>query len=94
MGGSESSSKHTTREPSSAAKAADKTPASRSDRVGIAALTETTRGRSLVPMTVATIRRFPSLRGLASSPRRGLAEVATIAGLYGFYELVRGQGHG
>jgi hypothetical protein len=44
-------------------------------------------------MNVATLHRLPSLRGLASSPRRGLVEVATIAGLYGFYELVRGQGH-
>jgi hypothetical protein len=43
-------------------------------------------------MSVATLHRPPSLRGLASSPRRGLVEVATIAGLYGFYELVRGQG--
>jgi hypothetical protein len=44
-------------------------------------------------MNVATIHRFPSLRGLASSPHRGLVEVATIVGLYGFYEVVRGQGH-
>jgi hypothetical protein len=44
-------------------------------------------------MNVATLHHLPSLRGLASSPRRGLVEVATIAGLYGFYELVRGQGH-
>ena len=36
---------------------------------------------------------LPSLRGLASTPRRGLVEVAAIAGLYGIYELVRGQGH-
>jgi PAP2 superfamily protein len=42
---------------------------------------------------VATIRRLPSLRSLASTPHRGLVEVATIFGLYGFYEVVRGQGH-
>jgi PAP2 superfamily protein len=42
---------------------------------------------------VATIRRLPSLRSLASTPHRGLVEVATIIGLYGFYEVVRGQGH-
>jgi hypothetical protein len=49
--------------------------------------------RSLVPMNVATLHRLPSFRSLASSPRRGLVEVATLAGLYGFYEVVRGQGH-
>jgi PAP2 superfamily len=38
-------------------------------------------------MSVAT------LRGLASSPRRGLVEVATLAALYGAYEVIRGQGH-
>jgi hypothetical protein len=38
-------------------------------------------------MSVAT------LRGLASSPHRGLAEVATLSVLYGVYEVVRGQGH-
>jgi hypothetical protein len=43
-------------------------------------------------MNVATIH-LPSFRSLASSPRRGLVEVATLAGLYGFYEVVRGQGH-
>jgi PAP2 superfamily len=43
-------------------------------------------------MSVATLH-LPSLRGLASSPRRGLVEVATIAALYGIYEVVRGQGH-
>jgi hypothetical protein len=42
---------------------------------------------------VATLHRLPSPRGLASTPHRGLVEVATIAGLYGFYEAVRGQGH-
>src|SRR6266508_3158124 len=52
-----------------------------------------TRGRSLVPMNVATFHRFPSFRGLASSPQRGLVEVATLVGLYGVYEIVRGQGH-
>src|SRR5215208_6215658 len=49
--------------------------------------------RSLVPMNMATLHRLPSFRSLASSPRRGLVEVATLAGLYGFYEVVRGQGH-
>ena len=43
-------------------------------------------------MSVATLH-LPSLRGLASSPRRGLVEVATLVGLYGIYELVRGQGN-
>jgi hypothetical protein len=38
-------------------------------------------------MSVATLRNF------ASSPRRGVAEVATLAALYGVYEVVRGQGH-
>ena len=38
-------------------------------------------------MSVATVR------GLASSPRRGLVEVATLTVLYGFYEVIRGQGH-
>jgi hypothetical protein len=28
-----------------------------------------------------------------ATPHRGLVEVATLAGLYGFYEIVRGQGH-
>ena len=37
-------------------------------------------------MSVATLRSF------ASSPRRGAVEVATLAALYGVYELVRGQG--
>jgi hypothetical protein len=43
-------------------------------------------------MNVATLHHS-SFRGLASSPRRGLVEVATLVGLYGIYELVRGQGH-
>jgi hypothetical protein len=38
-------------------------------------------------MNVATLRR------LASSPHRGLVEVATLFVLYGLYEVVRGQGH-
>ena len=42
-------------------------------------------------MNVATLHQY-SIRGLASSPRRGLVEVATLVGLYGIYELVRGQG--
>ena len=44
-------------------------------------------------MSVATLHRLPSLRALASSPRRGLAEVATLSLLYGVYEVIRGQGH-
>ena len=44
-------------------------------------------------MSVATLHRLPSLRSLASTPHRGLVEVATIFGLYGLYEVVRGQGH-
>ena len=44
-------------------------------------------------MNVASLHRLPSLRSLASTPHRGLVEVATIIGLYGFYEVVRGQGH-
>src|SRR6266542_222219 len=44
-------------------------------------------------MSVATLHRLPSLRSLAATPHRGLVEVATIIGLYGFYEVVRGQGH-
>jgi PAP2 superfamily protein len=43
-------------------------------------------------MSLATIH-LPSFRSLASSPRRGLVEVATLAGLYSVYEVVRGQGH-
>jgi hypothetical protein len=42
---------------------------------------------------VATLHRLPSLRSLVSTPHRGLVEVATIIGLYGLYEVVRGQGH-
>ena len=42
---------------------------------------------------MATFHRLPSLRSLASTPHRGLVEVATIFGLYGFYEVVRGQGN-
>jgi PAP2 superfamily len=37
-------------------------------------------------MSVVTLRRF------ASSPHRGLVEIATLLGLYGLYEVVRGQG--
>jgi hypothetical protein len=50
-------------------------------------------GRSLVYMIVAALHRLPSFRSLASSPRRGVVEVATLAVLYGIYEAVRGQGH-
>ena len=42
---------------------------------------------------MATLHRLPSLRSLVSTPHRGLVEVATIIGLYGLYEVVRGQGH-
>jgi hypothetical protein len=38
-------------------------------------------------MSVAPIQQA------ASSPHRGLVEVATLAFLYGIYEIVRGQGH-
>jgi PAP2 superfamily len=38
-------------------------------------------------MNVATLHRT------AASPHRGPVEVATLVGLYAFYELVRGQGH-
>jgi PAP2 superfamily protein len=62
-------------------------------RVGVAALPGAGAGPSLVFMNAATFHRLPSFRSLASSPRRGLVEVATLAGLYGVYELVRGQGH-
>lgn len=34
-----------------------------------------------------------SLLEVAATPHRGLVELAAIVGLYGFYELVRGQGH-
>ncbi|HEX6663175.1 MAG TPA: phosphatase PAP2 family protein [Gaiellaceae bacterium] len=44
-------------------------------------------------MSVATLHHLPSFRSLASAPRRGLVEVATLTGLYAVYELVRGQGH-
>jgi hypothetical protein len=47
-------------------------------------------------MNVATLHRDPSpssLKGLVTSPQRGLVEVATLASLYGVYEVVRGQGH-
>jgi hypothetical protein len=46
-------------------------------------------------MDMATLYRHTtpsSLRGLVTTPRGGLAEVATLAALYGVYELVRGQG--
>jgi PAP2 superfamily protein len=60
--------------------------------VGLPALIWLVAGRSLVAMHVATIH-LSSLRRIASSPRRGLVEVATVAGLYAVYEIVRGQGH-
>ena len=59
----------------------------------LAALPWMRPGRNVVCMNVATLHPLPSLRSLASSPRRGLVEVATLAGLYGLYEVVRGQGH-
>ena len=55
-----------------------------------------TRGRTVVLVNVATLHRNASpssLQGLVTSPQRGLVEVATLASLYGVYELVRGQGH-
>ena len=42
---------------------------------------------------MASLHHLPSPRRLASTPHRGLVEVATIGGLYGLYEAVRGQGH-
>jgi PAP2 superfamily len=42
---------------------------------------------------VATLHQLPSLRSVVSTPRRGVVEVATLAGLYGVYEVARGQGH-
>ena len=45
-------------------------------------------------MNVATLHHDASpssLRGLVTTPQRGLVEVATLASLYGVYELVRGQ---
>ncbi|MDX6401349.1 MAG: hypothetical protein QOF27_1955 [Gaiellaceae bacterium] len=44
-------------------------------------------------MNAAALQRLPSLRNLAATPHRGLVELATIAGLYSVYEIVRGQGH-
>jgi hypothetical protein len=44
-------------------------------------------------MSVAILHRFPSPRSLAITPRRGAVEVAALVGLYGIYEVVRGQGH-
>jgi len=64
--------------------------------VGIAALRGTAHERTVVLVNVATLHRNASpssLRGLVTSPQRGLVEVATLASLYGVYELVRGQGH-
>lgn len=42
---------------------------------------------------MATLHRLSSLRSLAATPHKGPVEVATIFGLYGFYEVVRGQGN-
>ena len=44
-------------------------------------------------MNVAALRPSPSLRGLVSSPHRGLVEGATLVALYGVYELIRGGGN-
>jgi len=44
-------------------------------------------------MNMAVIHRIPSFRRLASSPHRGLVEISTLVGLYGLYEVVRGQGN-
>src|SRR5881227_3189130 len=43
-------------------------------------------------MNVAALRSPSSLRGLVSSPHRGLVEGATLVALYGVYELIRGGG--
>ena len=43
-------------------------------------------------MNVAALRP-PALRGLVSSPHRGLVEGATLVALYGVYELIRGGGN-
>jgi hypothetical protein len=61
--------------------------------VGLAALTPKHTGRSLEGMSVATLHRLPSPRNLVATPHRGLVEIATLVGLYAFYEVVRGQGH-
>ncbi len=37
---------------------------------------------------MATLHRLPSLRSFASTPHRGLVEVATIFGLFGYALLV------
>src|ERR671936_2331600 len=53
-----------------------------------------TAGPTLVFMSVASLHYSESpssLRGLVTTPQRGLVEVATLASLYGVYELVRGQ---
>src|SRR6266571_1113676 len=34
-----------------------------------------------------------SLRAIASTPRRGAVEAATLVGLYGVYEILRGKGN-
>jgi hypothetical protein len=60
--------------------------------LGLAVLPSNDAGTSVKDMNVATFHT-PSLRGLATSPRRGLVEVATLASLYAVYEIVRGQGH-
>jgi PAP2 superfamily protein len=47
-------------------------------------------------MDMATLEQHStpsSVRGLVTTPRRGLVEVATLAALYGVYEAVRGQGN-
>jgi hypothetical protein len=44
-------------------------------------------------MHMANVHRISSVRKLASTPQRGLVEGATLAALYGIYEVVRGQGH-
>ncbi|HYY04442.1 MAG TPA: phosphatase PAP2 family protein [Gaiellaceae bacterium] len=42
---------------------------------------------------MAVLQRNGSLRHAAAAPHRGLVEVATLASLYGVYEVVRGRGH-
>ena len=60
--------------------------------MGVTALCGTAWLPSLVCMNVAALRFPSSLRGLVSSPHRGLVEGATLVALYGVYELIRGGG--
>lgn len=44
-------------------------------------------------MTPSSGRPPASARSFVTAPHRGLVELATVASLYGLYELIRGQGH-